>query len=144
MSAFQLSDKHISYLVNALHQLNASDYVQIPDPDPTSLEGHMIRASNVTDTDLGQYLVNVNSDSLNYLYAHHSDNHTPHTFRYDSRYRTQPLDNVQVIKAAQCYEYQSCEHPGWKDSPASQLIECLISAAIHKLPGYSAAAWSID
>jgi len=51
------------------------------------------------------------------------------------------FDSVQVIKACDCYEYQSCEHEGWKTSEAHAFISALRSAAWHALPGYEEAEW---
>lgn len=51
------------------------------------------------------------------------------------------IDPVQVLKACDCYEYQSCEHPGWPESSASAFIESLRTAAWQALPGYEDANW---
>ena len=48
---------------------------------------------------------------------------------------------IEVISAARCYEYQSCEHPGWENSEAHAFIESLVRFAITKLPGYKDAPW---
>jgi hypothetical protein len=48
---------------------------------------------------------------------------------------------VQVLKSCDCYEYQSCEHPGWKQSEAKQFIDALRREAWHALPGYDDAEW---
>jgi hypothetical protein len=55
--------------------------------------------------------------------------------------RRGPMNPVQVLKAINCYQYQSCEHDEWKSSEAHAFIEALRSAAISALPGYEAAAW---
>jgi hypothetical protein len=52
-----------------------------------------------------------------------------------------PFNPVQVIKSCDCYEYQSCEHDGWKTSEASAFISALRTAAQSALPGYDEAAW---
>jgi hypothetical protein len=49
-----------------------------------------------------------------------------------------------VIKAADCLDYQSCEHPEWDKSEAKQLLDAIRAAAISKLPGYEEAEWAID
>jgi hypothetical protein len=59
--------------------------------------------------------------------------HRP-AFRYD-------LNPVQVLKSCNCYEYQTCEHPGWKRSQAHTFIETLKATAIRKLAGYEKADW---
>jgi hypothetical protein len=48
---------------------------------------------------------------------------------------------VQVLKSCQCFDYQSCEHPGWKASEARAFIEALKARAINSLPGYEEAEW---
>lgn len=48
---------------------------------------------------------------------------------------------VQVLKSAQCYSYQSCEHDEWEQSEAFAFIRSLKDAAIHSLPGYEQAEW---
>ena len=48
---------------------------------------------------------------------------------------------VRVIKAVQCYSYQSCEHDGWATSTASKWMDALTAEAIRSLRGYSAAPW---
>lgn len=53
------------------------------------------------------------------------------------------LTPVQVIKACDCLEYQSCEHPEWEQSEACKLLKAIREAAIGALPGYSEAEWEI-
>ncbi len=53
-------------------------------------------------------------------------------------------DPVVVLKALDCYEYHSCEHPGWATSEAAAFCAALRRHAIHALPGYGAAPWDID
>jgi hypothetical protein len=51
------------------------------------------------------------------------------------------IDPVQVLKAADCYEYQSCEHEEWIESEAKTIIDALRDAACNAMPGYDAAVW---
>lgn len=53
------------------------------------------------------------------------------------------IDPVQVIKAIDCFEYQTCEHPEWKDSEARKFCQALRGKAISLLPGYDEAAWEV-
>jgi hypothetical protein len=53
------------------------------------------------------------------------------------------LTPVEVIKACDCLNYQSCEHPTYEQSEAKRLINAIKSAAIGALPGYRAAAWEV-
>ncbi|HEY1801915.1 MAG TPA: hypothetical protein VGG46_13375 [Terriglobales bacterium] len=48
---------------------------------------------------------------------------------------------VQVIKACDCYEYQSCEHKTWQTSEAHAFVSALRRTAWHALPGYDQAEW---
>lgn len=144
MSAFQVSDKHISAIVTAIQSGRCGAYVRIPNPYPDAPEGGAIRADNVDYTSLGQYLADVNHESVSYRYSHRPEMHAAPDFQFDTRYRAAPLPPIAIIKATECYRYQSSEHPGWKDSPADQLTQALISEQISKLPGYDAAAWEIS
>ena len=51
---------------------------------------------------------------------------------------------VCVLKQIDCYEYQSCEHPEWKDSEAHTFCRALRKYMIHNLPGYEEAPWGWD
>lgn len=51
------------------------------------------------------------------------------------------LDPAQILKAADCLEYQSCEHPGWEKSVAHELLGLIRRLAYTSLPGYEMAEW---
>jgi hypothetical protein len=53
------------------------------------------------------------------------------------------LDPVAILKAIDCYEYQSCEHPGWEASESRAFCDALRRRMIRKLPGYSEAPWEV-
>jgi hypothetical protein len=96
-----------------------------------------------------------------------AQNHRSVNFRYDER--TEPpaftaptaeviLDPVAVVKAIDCYVYQSCEHPGWTDSRAAAYCRRLRAAIMENLPvdadsngnglpypaGWEHACWGIE
>lgn len=50
---------------------------------------------------------------------------------------------VEVIKACNCYNYQACETPDWKDTEAQAIVHALRERAIKQLEGYGKAAWVI-
>ena len=54
------------------------------------------------------------------------------------------LSGVETLKALDCYEYQSCEHPGWRTSEAKKVCDWLRGKLVASLPGYDEAAWSIE
>jgi hypothetical protein len=101
MSAWLVSNAHIDVLINGLAQ-----YAVLP-----------------ADTDwktIGQTLWTENNRSVNYRYSERS--HHP---RYALHTTEAPLDAIAVLKAIGCYDYQSCEHPGWEKSRAHTLVRAL-------------------
>lgn len=62
-------------------------------------------------------------------------------------YRYEPgrrLSAVEGLVALSGYEYQACEHPGWRASEAHAFVEWLRGALIHCLPGYDEAdTWEV-
>jgi hypothetical protein len=52
---------------------------------------------------------------------------------------------VEVLKAIDCYEYQSCETPDWEQTEAHSFCQTLRRQLIHQLPGYDQAdTWPIE
>lgn len=46
---------------------------------------------------------------------------------YTYREPARVMSDAEVCKAASCFDYQSCEHPGWETSRANKWIETLMS-----------------
>ena len=72
--------------------------------------------------------------------------YTLETYRHNVRYfQDQGISVVekitQVCKAIHCYEYQACEHDGWKTSGAAEFCQSLRVCWLLKLPSYNAAAY---
>ncbi|MCL4423102.1 MAG: hypothetical protein M1115_08060 [Actinobacteria bacterium] len=57
---------------------------------------------------------------------------------------TRLLSPVELLKAIDCYEYQSNEHDGWKSSEARSFCEALRADAIRCLDGYEEAPWGLE
>ena len=99
-------------------------------------------------TEVGQMLWEENIKSVAYRYrdtAHlglpgPADETTYIYFHEDATvgYRWSP---AQILKAADCYEHQSCEHPGWESSSAKAFIDVLRKLAWTRVPGYEEAEW---
>jgi hypothetical protein len=54
------------------------------------------------------------------------------------------FSRVQIVKAARCLEYQSCEHPGWAQSDACKVVDAIIGDYISRdVPGWDEAQWEI-
>jgi len=54
--------------------------------------------------------------------------------------RVEPID---ILKACDCLEYQSCETEDYRETSAYKVLELIRGSAISLLPGYEDAAWEI-
>ena len=127
MSAFIVSKRHIDYLVTFVA---TRGYTNIY---------HNGEHKEYTATEIGTILTEANYKSVNHRYSEDVDTPT-YTHRVCAN---GPINAAQVIKAARCFEYQSCEYPEYKESLAKAIIEKIISMAIDKLPGYSDLEWDL-
>jgi hypothetical protein len=127
MSARIVSKAHIDALVTAALELGTKDDQQA--------------------NDLGKMLWAENAASIHYRYPDTAENDAnypgPVGFskaQVDAYHfeRTRHLDPVTVMRAIACYEYQTCEHPGWPASEAHSFCVNLRDDLIGKLPGYRA------
>ncbi|MGM1065623.1 hypothetical protein [Saccharothrix sp. Mg75] len=114
MSAWTVENGHIDILVNAMAQL---------DIVPKDLGADGFRT-------LGQKLWHENHTSVNHRYSER----TP-TPRYRLHTTEADLDPILLLRAVDCYTYQSCEHPGWEDSEAHALTRRLHAAVLDGNPG---------
>lgn len=96
--------------------------------------------SRQTADRVGAMLWNTNRASVDYRYEEANDREV-YRYRHNSRL---PMAPVAVLKAIDCYEYQSCEHPEWASSEAHAFCSVLRKAMIRALPGYEEAAWAIS
>jgi len=117
MSAWVVERNHIEYLVGEIinpqnETINYAEYL-LDTKDPSKI---------------GQELWNENYRSVNYRY---NQNDEAPAFRYLGKcYEHDPL---QVLKSIACLEYQSCEHPQWKESKACELLRYLKGCITSKL-----------
>lgn len=149
MSAYIVDREHIRYLVSmAMHICIAngdtfrwyhngqSFALNRGDRDHASSVGQMLWDENIRSIqscypDTRENMRNAPGPiGETFIYAHSSDWCPSAKF-----------SAVQVLKACACYEYQSCEHDGWKDSQACAFIHALKELAIRTLPGWDAAEW---
>jgi hypothetical protein len=144
MSAFVVSKEHIDTLVSVAIQLAPRRAIY------TREHGNI----NVHNADeIGQVLHSENVKSVNYRYQ--GSAHIAPTIDDEYRYTRRRLDvlhdivdtrvrNIaQAFKAIRCYEYQSCEHPGWEGSEAKWFCDALSAQLMNALPGYGDAEWEI-
>jgi hypothetical protein len=90
---------------------------------------------------IGQLLADENAVSVGYRYA---DPTTQAVVYGNHHHPARVYSAVEVIKSCNCYEYQSCEHPGWGKSLAKLLVDAIRTRAINNLPGYEEAEWGIE
>ena len=132
MSAFTLSNKHIT----AMLSMSGPRY---PGDGASYYWNNEAHAFNGHAQEIGQKLVDQNWRSVNYRY----DENEPAP-RYAYEHPAMQVTPVQVIKACNCYNYQSCETPDWPETEAYAIMRALRERAINSLPGYKDAKWSID
>jgi hypothetical protein len=113
MSAWIVTSGHIDVLVHALAQYEVVS---------RDLGADGFRR-------LGQTLWEENHKSVNYRYSECTS--VP---AYQLRTTEASLDPIVVLKAVACYEYQTCEHEGWYDSRARDLMDQLHAAILERNP----------
>lgn len=146
MSAYLCEHVHVEFLVSA--GLFVRDYL------PRTMAESNRQAQSLRQENLA---------SLRYRYAEQYVGWTDDAIAADSGVGPQPVYTIhayqrdccyfqnctlplpariaQVCKAIACYEYQSCEHPGWRTSEARAYCHALRVAWCKKLPGYEEAEW---
>ena len=142
MSAYIVDRGHIRFLIQAaltFSQRNGACF--------RFYQGetcHELRAENADA--IGTMLWKENEASVSYRYPHDT-NDLPGPVGdgpdhiYTHRACWLPINPLHVLSAVACYDYQSCEHPGWKESAAHAFCEALMHKAIYRLPGYDDAPW---
>jgi hypothetical protein len=126
MSAYVCDDSHITALARYAVDHN------IPRP---------VQSLPPTIQDIGETLLAENVVSVNHRYP---DRHAEAAFIVSEWALAQEFSPIQIVKACQCFGYQSCEHPGWVTSAACQIVKEIECAAIAEVPGYRDAKWHIE
>lgn len=88
---------------------------------------------------VGEILLAENARSVNYRYG---EANTPR-FELCEWAAFHPFSRAQIVKAAACLDYQSCEHPGWEGSEAWKIVRAIAPGDASGLPGYDEAQWHI-
>lgn len=149
MSAYICDKNHILYLVNSAvrvarrgpHDIrfgwfHGGDWHHLTHMDPEALS----EAANM--------LWRENIKSVSYRYPNESSATLPGprnpgiiTADDFGGCNDEPLSIPQIFKSADCYWYQTCEHPDAEESEALAFIQALRRASWHALPGYEDAEW---
>ena len=146
MSAFILDRKHIAYLVDA-----ALSRAIVGNSILHWGNGCALRGGDAAAADrLGKLLWDENVRSVQHRYSDDKPENLPGPIGCDFEYGEHgfhleeiDIDPMQVLKACNCYEYQTCERADWEASEAYRFISALKSAAVSSLPGYKVSKWSI-
>lgn len=153
VSAFIVSETHIRSLLDVAINGPSDCHIAIRPgssaftgyftwhaPDTTAMFGARLERLDVGNADrVGQMLWNENYASVNHRY---NEAEEPEVFTHlRPRHR---LTFAEAFKAINCYEYQSCEHPGWEGSNAKAFCDALTARLIYTLPGYDEAPWGIE
>ncbi len=138
MSAYVVEAEHIRYLLASAMAMDSQGpfrwYHRGSEAEAT-FSSHVLDYTNADE--IGQMLWGANYDSVNSRYSE-EDSAPVYSHPVFKRY---DLDAVQILKACDCYEYQSCETSDWDTSLAHAFIESLRRQAVTKLAGYSDAEW---
>jgi hypothetical protein len=142
MSAFMVGNAHIDYLVTAIRAYRDIRYAYIPAASGAGWDA--VDISLMDETEIGRMLLGTNLTSMMSNYEDRLDAEELGAVEsYTYRRWTGSVSPVQTIKAVQCYQYQSMDYDGWKDSLAKSLTDLLKGEAIGHLPGYDQAAWEV-
>jgi hypothetical protein len=144
MSAFICDKGHFVYLVKAAAHISRFSFSWYHDNKSTRLNA----ADREQLADVANMLYRENLASVSYRYPGDKTSATLPgpcvTEAITARDFLRPIPHikpVQVLKSISCLEYQSCEHPGWKESEAYTFLRSLEQSAINALPGYEDAPW---
>ncbi|HTJ71322.1 MAG TPA: hypothetical protein VL551_27525 [Actinospica sp.] len=133
MSAFIVTKQHIDAMVTGgLPRRGDTGWIRWDDPVETG-RTHILNQDSADRA--GSLLWQENRISVNHRYHDGDEIDVIYTFQ------RQGHSPVVVLKLIDCYEYQSCEHPAWKESQAKRLCDQLRKQVISKLPGYDEAPW---
>ena len=125
MSAFICSDYHVSVLANYAFEQGVNyywrnQYRKCADPE-----------------EIGAILMKENIRSVNYRYQERNKI----SFEYDASVVGNMPDNAQILQAAFCLNYQSCERDDWPKSEAHAILLAIVYDASH---AFSKGAWGLE
>lgn len=145
-----------AFLCDAYHIGRMAAYIA-QDRDSQGYNGHHLEEQ---DTDehgplIAQHLAAANLASVRQRYpdcendlpgeiANEDDTHYLLRCRQAARRLIHHMPAVDMLKACDCWEYQSCEIEGWETSLGAFWCRAIRKTAIGKLPGYSDAdGWTL-
>lgn len=144
MSAFLCTPETLSVVVNAI------DFSQHYDDHSLAkwLPHHgMLRDADSPREAMFGALLQTNLESLSARYPEFTNTIDEWCSAGEQHYTFRPAYKaatpIIAIKQIQCFEYQSCEHAGWGNSPVFDFCRAMTSELIAVLPGWDAAPWGV-
>lgn len=128
MSCFIVSDAHISALAAFVIRSEILTW------NPTT--GLPYRPQEIGDM--------FHAENVKSWNARYPKDATEPSFHLVERAYLAPRTLVQILRAIECFEYQSCDHDEWPESDVAKLCQRMRIKAIQLLPGYSDAPWGIE
>lgn len=116
MSCYVVSDLTISAIVAAMADTGL---------EPTSLKDEKsgVKYNSATCGQIvGQLLLNANYESVNERYGEQT---RPHEFKLVNKENGQPFTLDEKYGCIECYEYQTCERPGYDTSEIHSALACV-------------------
>lgn len=143
MSAFEVSDKHISAILQGVYGTNFSGHniwCRLTEKEPTH-EQMALRKQVQQEANM---LMAENVRSYQYCYKHRDDvSQKPFKGNVKLDFAAAPLSALAVFKLIDCLEYQSCETDDYTTTEAYKLLCVYRTKLACKLPGYNDEKWSI-
>lgn len=137
MSAFIVDDMHINAIVTYAADKRISYWEK--------KTGNRVEVTAFNAEEVGRILMAENVRSVVARYGDGlEDTEVNADAAYQYRLFATPLTAVEIIKACNCLEYQSCETDDWEETLAWEILNRVKSHAAHDIPGYDAAPWGID
>lgn len=153
MSAYIVSKAHIDAMVSAAGEVIFQDHASGLTWYHEGERYEVSYGDRIMGTLAGQMLWTANLKSINCRYPDTIDMPSncpgPNDFKGPETIEayvfkpTPRLSPVAVLKAVDCYVYQSCEDPEFYSSEAYAFCEALRHKMTRQLPGYDDAPWEI-
>jgi hypothetical protein len=126
MSAYIVSDEHLSYLISYASNQRVGWW-----------DGTAWRQVFGNEQEVFNKLFRANMESVNKRYC---ENTPPMPSKFAWRGDTTV---IQVLKACACFDYQACEVKEYERTEAARIVNEIRSSAIRSLTGYAEAEWEI-
>lgn len=156
MSAFVVTTDHIDLIVTAatVAHHGITVYYKPAEGGPEDVLRLDRSTMHENGTEAGRRLYVENIKSVQHRYPNDEtindlpgliEKVAPEDYRFRQVHDITVTTPVALLKALDCYTYQSCEHPGWESSWAARYVDHARASMIACLPGYNDAnTWDYD